>query len=250
MYAAVRSVCAARSSLDSQVAALFRSVNVGAVFEVAAAKRRATGDGDPGAYGEVVPYAFVRLLYRALRAHAKISDAPNWGTFVDVGSGSGIGVFAALLALPFERCAGVELLWEMHRVAEIAAQRLAKQASEGCVLQKHSDDHVTLTVGQSCAAELLCADALAPGGRAAALLAEASCVFCNCISWPSEIKLALSEAVTRVGAVLLMTAPLPVSCSVATAGDAQTASAWVVYTTFCALSFTPSGRIYLYVRRR
>ena len=75
-------------------------------------------------------------------------------------------------------------------------------------------------------------------------------MFCNCISWPSEIKLALSEAVTRVGAVLLMTAPLPVSCSVATAGDAQTAAAWVVYTTFCTLSFTPRGRIYLYVRRR
>ena len=29
----------------------------------------------------------------------------DWGTFVDVGSGSGIGVFTAFLALPFSVCA-------------------------------------------------------------------------------------------------------------------------------------------------
>ena len=32
-------------------------------------------------------------------------EMDDWGTFVDVGSGSGIGVFAAYLALPFSVCA-------------------------------------------------------------------------------------------------------------------------------------------------
>ena len=186
--AAAQSVRAARSALDSMVGSLFRSVNVGTVFEVrmvclrevqwrqfcsrdndwfgqvAAAERQAGGGADAGAYGEVVPHDFLRycsswllfpidssrqranercetyqlvcgpnrLLFRTYTAHCQPHILPepaidgtagttddsrgghhhhaptndwNWGTFVDVGSGSGIGVFTANLALPFSVCA-------------------------------------------------------------------------------------------------------------------------------------------------
>ena len=308
-------VCDARSSLDAQIASLFRSMNVGAVFEVAAAERAARGEGDAGAYGEVVPHAFLRLIYRSYRSHspratanggtrataaAPASDtSEDWGTFVDVGSGSGIGVFAAYLALPFRTCAGVELLWEMHRVAELGAQRWKKAAAKAtvaaavsdtgtdprtdgfggetrgdCVLEKVDADRVVLRSmdelpglqassgaggggGATRVCELLCADAFEKGGRSEALLSDASVVFCNCISWPAELKHSLAAAVTKVGALLLMTAPLPiVPCNVgvpACGGGGHTepeAAVWEAHTTYCAQSFTPRGRIYLYVRRR
>ena len=306
----------ARAALDARIAALFRSVNVGAVFEVAAAERAASGEGDAGAYGEVVPHAFLRLLNRCYRSHspqratAKDSGATHtasanpgndrpapedWGTFVDVGSGSGIGVFAAFLALPFRTCAGIELLWEMHRVAELGAQRWKKAAAKAatasgvtdgdgeasavaeCVLEKVDADRIVLrstdahfglqALGTAAAAaggasttrvcELLCADAFEKGGRSEALLLDASVVFCNCISWPAELKCTLAAAVTKVGALLLMTAPLPViPCSVgvpARGGGGHTepeVAVWEAHTTYCAQSFTPRGRIYLYIRRR
>ncbi len=70
-------------------------------------------------------------------------------------------------------------------------------------LEKIDSKRITVTTsgntgsgqsGQRCC-ELVCGDAFAAGGRSEALLADATVVFCNCISWPPELKQALSERV-------------------------------------------------------
>ena len=161
-----------------------------------------------------------------------------------------------------------------------ATSRSGQQQTTVECAEVSSDSQRVFPRRRSC--ELVCGDAFAAGSRSEALLAEATVVFCNCISWPPELKQALSEKVramsrtferqqptcavqpthvglvwyacegvqvSKLGAMLLMTSPLPLSsCSVGF--SPSPASEWEAHTTFCALSFTPRGRIYVYIRRR
>ena len=55
--------------------------------------------------------------------------------------------------------------------------------------------------------ELACSDAM----EATETLAQATVVYCNCISWPAALKHTMASKVTKIGSLLLLTSPLPLA---------------------------------------
>ena len=67
-----------------------------------------------------------------LRAHALFFPRFGSGTFVDIGSGLGKSVIAAGLTLPWSRCAGIEVMEDMHEQSLVLLERW-REAAPGLV---------------------------------------------------------------------------------------------------------------------
>eukprot|EP00940_MAST-03C_sp_MAST-3C-sp2_P000933 g933.t1 len=66
------------------------------------------------AYGEVIPLNFYRKIL------CRVNDAKDeriGGSFYDLGSGTGVAIFAAALSGYFDSCVGVEILNSLHKQA-------------------------------------------------------------------------------------------------------------------------------------
>ena len=74
-------------------------------------------------------------------------------------------------------------------------------------------------------------------------------VYCNCISWPASLKHTLGSRVTKLGAILLLTSPLPLAVE-GGAVCCHLEGQFRLYQTHVAQTFTPRGRIFVYVRQR
>ncbi len=62
------------------------------------------------------------------RAHARFFPHFGSGTFVDIGSGLGKSVIAAGLTLPWSRCAGIEVMEDMHAQSLVLLERWREAA--------------------------------------------------------------------------------------------------------------------------
>lgn len=82
-------------------------------------RRRRSAKGKALTYGEVLPGPFSALLKEAKPRRGEV--------FYDLGSGTGKAVLTAAVAFDFARVVGVEVLPELHRVAERVFGRFDEQ---------------------------------------------------------------------------------------------------------------------------
>ena len=119
------------------------------------------------------------------RAQARFFPRFGHGTFVDIGSGLGKSVVAAGLALPWSRCAGVEIMEDMHAQSLVLLERW-REAAPG-LISVHGQR-------RELSPELLtaCADATALEGPPAEWVESAEVIFMNSLVFEPSLMAAIA----------------------------------------------------------
>ena len=78
------------------------------------------------------------------------------------------------------------------------------------------------------------------------MLARASVVYCNCISWPAALKYSVATQACTRGAVLLFTSPLPVAID---GVPCHLERQFQLLEAYCAHTFSPRLRLCVYIRK-
>lgn len=130
------------------------------------------------------------------RAHARFFPRFGHGTFVDIGSGLGKSVIAASLALPWSRCAGIEVMEDMHAQSLVLLERW-REASPGLVSALGQQQR------DASAPELVtaCADATALEGPGVEWVESAEVIFMNSLVFEPSLMAAIA---TELGAFFLL----------------------------------------------
>jgi|EP01046_Picozoa_sp_COSAG06_P055288 hypothetical protein len=122
-----------------------------------------------------------------LRAHALFFPRFGSGTFVDIGSGLGKSVIAAGLTLPWSRCAGIEVMEDMHEQSLVLLERW-REAAPGLV----SDAGQRRRGAAPAQLVTACADATALGGDAAEWVGSAEVIFMNSLVFEPPLMAAIA----------------------------------------------------------
>jgi len=173
-------------------------------------------------YGEVEVGPFVQLLEDAVSAHRnhreeRCPDEIGWerltggghapsrgegrkgassGMFVDLGSGTGKAVFAASLSGWFDSCLGIEILPELHDLAETALAMGLSHLTE--------EEEANMS-----SVRLLCGDLMTPSGVD---LSRASVVYVASTCFNPKIMTRIGHLAGQLppgGVVLSLTRPVP-----------------------------------------
>ncbi len=106
------------------------------------------------------------------RAHERFFPHFGRGTFVDIGSGLGKSVIAAGLVLPWSRCAGIEVMEDMHGQSLVLLERWREAAPSlvSAPMQQRPSPTEMVTA---------CADATALKGPPAEWVESAEVIFMN-----------------------------------------------------------------------
>lgn len=167
------------------------------------------------AYGEVLVGPFACLL----REQRPQCPACGLGGFVDLGSGAGRAVLAAALLGGFEQCLGVEVLEPLSGLAEAALAL--------CRIEWPALPEVTFR----------CADL-----REEAWWQGAAVAFCNAITWPEDLLLAIGVAAAKLSAgarLLVVGRALP---------ERATMGLFTVSRAHCDMDWAPQVPIWVYAR--
>ena len=145
------------------------------------------------------------------RAHARFFPRFGRGTFVDIGSGLGKSVIAAGLVLPWSRCAGIEVMEDMHEQSLVLLERwgVAAPTLVSALGQHHRDGAPPEMV-------MACADATALEGPPAEWLESAEVIFMNSLVFEPTLMAAIAAelGVDLTNDVLpFLPRPLPLSLS-------------------------------------
>ena len=146
------------------------------------------------------------------RAHARFFPLLGRGTFVDIGSGLGKSVIAASLALPWSRCAGIEVMEDMHVQSLVLLERWREAAPTlvSALGQHHRGGAPPEMV-------MACADATALDGPPAEWVESAEVIFMNSLVFERPLMAAIAAelGVARARDVFpspaLLSATVPVS---------------------------------------